>query len=237
MSKTRRNRLCAAACVAVAGLIYTGAACAGGRPDSGPRKWLGTFHGGWAVIEGDAADALDDNFAINGGVLYWPAEWPVGLQVDLGFSNFSVSNEAVSAINDAIASDPNNSGRVTDGEIDDWQLTVSGIWGPGDDNNGFYLTGGIGVYSLHAKIVQSGLSYYPPACDPWFWWWCVPAGVGPGSTAKNSDSKLEVGLNVGLGYSFRMDDGQVFVEAKYHTVNTDGSEKLSFLPITIGYRW
>ncbi|MEJ2299254.1 MAG: hypothetical protein P8X94_12290, partial [Woeseiaceae bacterium] len=46
---------------------------AGGRPDSSSRNWFGHISGGYAFASGDTSDAVDDDWTIGGGALYWPA--------------------------------------------------------------------------------------------------------------------------------------------------------------------
>jgi opacity protein-like surface antigen len=94
----------------------------------------------------------------------------------------------------------------------------------------------VGAYWLDATVTETGLVYYPPFCDPWYWWWCYPGGVGTGSIIRGSESSTEVGWNAGLGYDFAAGDGKVFIEAKYHYIMTD-SEDFYYLPVMIGFRW
>lgn len=211
-------------------------AWAGGRPDDSSRSWFGQFAGGWSFTNGDTADVLDDDWNFGGGVLYWPSHWPVGLSFELAYSDFDLSGDAVRRINDAIDQDPANDGDITGGGLDYWQLAVNGIWSLGaDTSKGLYLTGGIGWYSVEGQVEDVGLVYYPPICDPWFWW-CYPGGVGPGTFIVGSRSSDEFGWNVGAGYSFDVSPGQVFIEARYHQVQF-GDENVEFIPLTIGYRF
>jgi len=210
-------------------------ALAGGRPNETERNWFPVFSGGWAMAQSDTSDVLDDDFTISGGALFWPRAWDAGIELKLTYSGFDISDDSINAINAAIAQDPANSGRIDGGDLDTWQFTINGIWGPGSDRDGFYLTGGIGAYHLDAKLTNTELVYYPAFCDPWFWW-CVPGGFGPGSVVQASDSSTEFGLNVGVGYNVETGGGQFFVEAKYHRIDTD-TRDLEFVPINFGFRW
>lgn len=240
MGVTRRasyvSRRFSAGLVSAAAVFLSGSAWAGGRPEDTTRNWFPHFSGGYAFAESDTRSILDDDWTLSGGALYWPSRSPVGLNLDLTYARFDFSNEAIQAINAAILADPSNSGIVDDGDVATWQLTANAVWGPGDRNNGFYLTAGVGAHYLEGTVTETGLVYYPPFCDPWYWWWCFPGGVGTGSIIRGRDSTTEFGWNVGLGYSFPTRDGQVFFEAKYQVINTD-SEDLTYLPITFGYRW
>ncbi len=211
------------------------AASAGGRPDGETQKWFGHFTGGYAFGQGDTTDNVDDTWTLGGGATYWPTDWPLGLSLDLTYMKFDLSGNSIDKINKAVAVDPNNSGKVDGGNITNWQATVNAIWGPGSHSNGIYLTGGIGAYYLKGVATQTGLVYYPPVCDPWYWW-CYPGGVGQGSVVKGEQSEWDFGWNVGLGYSIAVSDGQLFVEAKYHSISTKNSD-FTYLPLTIGYRW
>lgn len=222
----------AAAVVALGGT----AAYAGGRPEDTSRSWFPYVSGGYAFAQSDTSNVLDDDWTISGGALYWPSDWAVGLQLDVTYANFDISSEAIQAINTAVQQDPLNAGGIDDGDVNSWQFTVNGIWGPGDRDNGFYLTAGVGAYYLEGTLTQTGLVYYPPFCDPWYWWWCTPGGVGTGSIVQDQDSTTEFGWNAGLGYSFTAGDGQIFMEAKYTEISTD-SEDLVYAPLTFGYRW
>jgi hypothetical protein len=225
-----------AACLMAVCVLGNTAVWAGGRPNDSARSWFGDISVGWAFPQSDAGDVLDDDWTIGGGVLYWPSEWSVGIQADISYFRFDLSNEAIAAINDAVAQDPLNSGQIDDGDVESWQFVLNGIWSPGNSDSGFYLTGGIGAYYLDATITDTGLVYYPPFCDPWYWWWCFPGGVGTGSIVQGDESTTEFGWNGGLGYDFPAGEGKVFLEAKYHYITTD-SEDLYYVPITIGYRW
>lgn len=211
-------------------------AFAGGRPSETERNWFPEFSGGWAFAQSDTGDVLDDDFTLSGGALFWPRDWPAGIELKLTYAAFDITDESIDAINAAIAQDPSNSGRIDDGDLDTWQFTINGVWGPGSNENGFYLTGGVGAYFLDAELTNTQLVYYPPFCDPWYWWWCVPGGFGPGSVVQASDSSTEFGLNFGIGYHLEAGDGQFFVEAKYHRIETDARD-LEFVPINFGFRW
>lgn len=231
-----RATLEVASCAALL-LLASATALAGGRPDDSSRNWFGDFSGGWAFPESDAGDILNDDLTLSGGATYWPSGRNVGINFNLGWANFDISDAAIQGINDLIDQDPQNDGRVDDGEIETWQIGVGAIWSPGGDTaRGLYFTGGITGTYLKGTITQTGLVYYPPFCDPWYWWWCYPGGIGTGAIPVGSDSTMEYGYNVGLGYSFEAGDGQFFIEAKYNFTKTD-SEDIVYVPLMFGYRW
>jgi len=230
-----RTLLVGCVVLAAASLVVT-PAWAGGRPDSSSRNWFGHIGAGWAFAQGDAADVLEDDWTLSGGAMYWPSDWPIGLSIEGAYTDFDLSNSALNAINDAINQDPNNDGNISGGSADYWQLAVNGVWSiGGNSDNGLYLTGGVGWYHVGGEVTQNGLVYYPPVCDPWFWW-CYPGGVGPGTFIVGRVSSDEVGWNLVAGYSFEVTSGQVFIEAKYHQIQWE-NENIDFIPVTIGFRW
>jgi hypothetical protein len=211
-------------------------AWAGGRPYDPSRDWFGHIGGGWAFPQGDTGDVLDDDWTFSGGALYWPSAWPIGLSIEAAYTDFDLSSSAIRAINDAIDQDPNNDGNISGGGVDYWELGLNGIWSlSGGNGNGLYLTGGAGWYHVGGEVTQDGLVYYPPVCDPWFWW-CYPGGVGPGTFVVGSTSTDEFGWNLGAGYSFNTYNGQFFIEAKYHQIQWE-NKNIEFIPLTIGFRW
>jgi len=207
-----------------------------GRPDKDWKNWFGHVGMGWSIPQGDASDILDDDLYFNGGATYWPTTFPVGIDLDLSYSNYDVSNKAINAINDALEADGQER-SVTGGDADIWSLTVNGIWSPGKGRTGFHVTAGVGAYYTDWQLNTTGLVYYPPICDP-YWWWCYPGGVGPGSIPIASDSNTDFGWNVGIGIDFEVGStgSQVYVEGKYHSVDV-GKGSLEYIPIVVGYRW
>jgi hypothetical protein len=211
---------------------------AGGRPDGSSRTWFGQINTGWSFPTGDSGDFIDDDWTFGGGAIYWPSEWNVGIAIDVNYNKFDLSSKAIGEINDFIDQDPGNDGDVTGGDVENWQFALSGIWslGPKTDS-GMYLTGGISWNRITGRVSSTGLVYYPPICDPWYWWWCVPGGIGPGTVIVGKQDTDEFGWNVGAGYSWDTGGGgKIFVEARYQQI-TVGDENLEYIPLTVGYRW
>lgn len=222
--------------VAVLVTLAVTTASAGGRPGDNSRDWFGHFGGGWSFTNGKTADVLDDDWTLTGGALYWPSDWPIGVSIEAAYSDFNLSRAAKQRINDAIDQDPNNDGDISGGGADYWQLAINGIWSLGQDSSqGLYLTGGIGWYHVTGQLEDTGLVYYPPICDPWYWW-CYPGGVGPGTFIVGKKSTDEFGWNLGAGYSFDVNSGQVYIEAKYTQIQW-GKENIEYIPLTFGFRW
>lgn len=186
------------------------------------------------MAQGTFGDIVDDDLTINGGATYWPTTWPVGLSMDLAYQQLDVSSAALRAINDQI---PPDQGELTGGDVEIWQFTTNAIWSPKTNGPiGFYVTGGAGVYFLDGRLTNTGLVYYPPVCEPWYWW-CYPGGSGPGTIVQASESATELGYNLGVGVTFENSEGsQWYIEARYHSVDTT-RESTEFVPLVIGYRW
>jgi opacity protein-like surface antigen len=223
------------ACVVVA--LLSSATWAGGRPDKPWKSWFGQFSAGYAFVQGDAGDTLDDDWFLTGGAMYWPGDWPVGLSLDLGYVDFGVSKETIDRINDIIDDDPQNEGRVDGGNVEIWQLTANGVWGPGkSDGTGFYVTAGVGAYYVEGTLNEIGLVAYPPWCQPYWPYYCYPGGVGSGKYILARETTTQFGWNVGVGFGLEVggSGSQVILEARYHSVNVN---ELEYLPVTVGYRW
>jgi opacity protein-like surface antigen len=205
------------------------------RPDKDWKNWFGHIAGSYSIPQGDASDVLDEGYSFGGGATYWPEDWPVGLRLDLEYSDFDISSSTIRDINDAI-DEAGGEGSITGGDVTAWSGTVSAVWSPSNRGSGFYALGGVGVYRVEGKIREQGLIWYPPICDPWFWW-CVPGGVGPGTVVAGSASSTEFGWSVGIGWAFEVGVGsQLYIESRYQSVDTSPLST-EFLPITLGYRW
>ena len=167
-----------------------------------------------------------------------PENWAAGIDLDLAWSEYDLSSSAIRAINEAILEeDPLNLGSVTGGDVEVWSLAINTIWGPDLGGSvGFYLTGGVGMDFIEGKITDNQLVYYPPICDPWYWW-CYPGGVGPGTVIVGKEETTEFAWNAGIGLDFEVGSGsQVYVEARYHSAETE-RESTVFTPLVIGFRW
>lgn len=216
-------------------LVFTAMpADAGARPDKG-KDIFGHFATGWMAPEGDFGRIVEDEWYFDGGVLYWPEDWAIGLNFDLAYTNTDIKRSVINAINNELSM--LGAGAVSGGDVDIWSLSANGLWGPDTDSAiGFYLTAGVGVDYLKGKITDNGLVYYPPICDPWFWW-CIPGGVGPGTIVVFEEDTLEFSWNAGVGVTFDLASGsQIYIEARYETVDTSPRET-EYIPIVLGYRW
>jgi hypothetical protein len=235
MKEPDMNRTRHFSCLLALFVLASSGASAQARPDS-PKDWFGHFSLSYTQPESDVSDLLDDGYTLSGGATYWPEDWPVGLVFDLAYTDFDMSSSTIREINDRI-DESGGSGELTGGSVDVWSLTIGGTWSPSDSGSGFYLLADVGVHSVEGRVEETGLVYYPPICDPWFWW-CSPGGVGPGTAVVASDRQTAFGWEVGIGWAWEvsLSGAQVFIEASYQTIETS-PVSTSYLPLTIGYQW
>jgi opacity protein-like surface antigen len=221
----------------VVALVAAGTAHAGGRPDKDWKDWFGHFSGGWSLAEGTFGDIVDDDFYLNGGATYWPEAWAAGINLDLAWADYDLSGSAVRRLNDFLDDLPGQTDSISGGDVDVWSLSINALWGPKLDGAvGFYVLGGIGMDFLDGDLTTTGIIYYPPYCDPWYWW-CYPGGYVPGDVVVASESTTEFAWNAGAGVTFELESSsQLYIEAKYHSANTD-RESTDTIPIVIGFRW
>jgi opacity protein-like surface antigen len=204
------------------------------RPDKSWKNWFGHVETGYVLSQGDYSDIVKDDFSISGGATYYPESWPVGIDLTLGWSDQSFTSSVLRAINDQL--EPGQ-GEVTGGGVEIWSFVPSVVWNSrGGGSVGFSASAGAGLYAIEATLTNNGLVYYPPICDPWFWW-CTPGGVGPGTIVRARESTTEFGWNVGVGMNFALRNGsEMFVEARYHRIETDRIPT-EFIPLSVGFRW
>jgi len=206
---------------------------AGGRPDNG-QDFFAHFALGMMLPQEDFGDVVGDDFYYDGGITYWPEEWPVGLNFDLAYTQTDLKSSVVRAINDQLGP---GMGSISGGDASIWSLSTNAMWGPDTDGPlGVYLIGGVGINYLRGRITDDALVYYPPICDPWFWY-CYPGGVGPGSIIKLKESATELSWNAGIGVTFDTSSGtQIYLEARYEWLDTD-RKTTTYVPLVVGFRW
>jgi hypothetical protein len=214
------------------GLLSISAANA--LPNKAWKDWFGHFEGSYVLAQGNFGDVVEDDFSFSGGATYYPESWPVGIDITLSWSDLDFEPSVLRAINDQL--EP-GTGELTGGGVEIWSLVPSVVWSSrGGSSVGFNVSAGAGLYDLKGTLTNTGLIYYPPVCDPWFWW-CVPGGYGPGTVVRGSQSTTELGYNVGLGLTFKLSGGsEAFFEAKYHKIETD-PVSTEYLPLSVGVRW
>lgn len=208
----------------IAGLL--GAAPAEAQFEKDWKSWYGQLGIGYSLPQGDAGDAIEDGLWFVGGAAYYPEQWPVGILLELGYSNYDIRSDALEPIQP-----PEE--RI-DGDVTVWSLTANAVWSPRlGASAGFYAVGGIGAYRLEGSLSEPG-TYSGIACEPSLWW-CDP-GMAPGEIIPASESTTEFGFNLGVGVTFEVGlSSEVYLELRYHRIDTPGATEL--LPFIIGYRW
>lgn len=223
-------------CIILAGSLSSTFA---GRPDKSWKSWFGNVAGGWAYPQSDLGDVAHSDFWLEGGATYWPDDWAVGIDLDLGYTKFDIQGSVIEQINEAIEdANPGTDSDITGIDIENWSTTADIIWGPKTGGSvSFYLKAGVGAYYLKGRTKANGLIYYPPACGGYWYWWCVPGGVAPGTVVTGSESSTEWGYNGGIGVTFEVGTGsQIYLEATYHSIQTDRTNT-EYMPVVVGYRW
>lgn len=206
-------------------VILFGLSAASAQPDKDWKTLFGHFAGGYSMVEGDAGDLLKSGWNLNGGVTLKQPAWPVALQFELGYNQFDIKKEALIVDDEEIASG---------GDVSIGSLTSGLMWSaPSKGKVGFFLAAGVGGYRVEGRLTEPGV-YGGWVCDPWLWW-CYP-GIGVGDVIVASESTTKFGYNAGVGVTFELpSSSQLYIEAKYHWINT--KETTQYLPIVIGYRW
>jgi len=186
------------------------------------KDWYGHVAMGYSLMQGDAADVAKDGWNFSGGATLYPSDWPVGISLGLDFEQHDLKREVLDAF------------ESSGGNLDITALTVGLTWSPRTKGSvGFYVNGGIGAYYLKGRLTEPGV-ICGPICPPYSWW-CYP-GCVPGDITTDSISTTKIGYNLGIGVTFPVGrSSMIYVEAKYHTVQTDVST--DYFPILVGYRW
>jgi opacity protein-like surface antigen len=190
------------------------------------KGWYGQVGVGYALPQGDAGDAIEDDLWWTGGATYYPERWPVGIMLELAYSNHDIRSDVLEPIQP-----PEE--RI-EGDVTVWSLTANAVWSPRlGESAGFYAVGGIGAYRVEGSLSAPG-SYSGVGCDPWLWW-CSPE-LAPGDPVVTDESTTELGINLGVGVSFEVGlSSELYIELRYHRVDTPEATEL--LPFIIGYRW
>ena len=181
----------------------------------------GYIAGGYVMPEGNAADYLNDGWNISGGAIFRPRpERPFGLRVDFGYSDMGA--------NDATIAGAPAGYRVDGGYMSMWNLTAEALWEFGNpDKVGGYLGVGGGGYRRYAALTASVPTGY---CDPYWGCW-----YGTSTASVFDDTLTKWGWSTALGMTFAVGNGQMYLEARYHWMQS--SPTTQYLPILIGYRF
>jgi hypothetical protein len=188
----------------------------------------GYVAGGYVLSEGDTGNYFNDGWQISGGAILRPApDKPLALRFDLGYNWFGANNQLVNSAQAA-------GFRVDDGDMSLGTLTAELLWEFGG-NGGVGGFVGVGFGGMHryaqltTTVTQAGY-----ICDPW-WGWCYP-GYVTGDAVAGSDSLTKLEYSVTAGVTFPVGNGDMYVEARYHWMDTS-YPSTQMLPILLGYRF
>jgi hypothetical protein len=188
----------------------------------------GYVAGGYAQPLGAADDSLSGGFNIAGGMVWSPnPSGPFGLRADFGFNLWNAQQSAIDNFAGA------GSAVVDGGYASMFSLTVDALWQFGKPEHvGGYVGLGIGGYRRYAALTNEVLvpGYI---CDP-YWGYCYNA-VTTGSQVIADDTLTKFGLNASVGLVFPVGGGEMYVEARYHYIDT--TKTTEYLPIVLGYRF
>jgi len=196
-------------------------------PDKPWKEWFPYVNGGWVGATGTAGDFVDDGWGLGGGVIYLPAEWPVGILIDAGWSSFDLDRSALQEID------------IDNGDVTIWNLSGGGIWSTRSKGKiNFSVAASLGWYRSTVELKNPGVGWVPPSCSPgYWWWWCSPGGPVSGQFIEFSDTQNSLGYSLGLGLSFTLgNDSEIFLDLRYQRMDTD-PEATEWFPVYIGYRW
>jgi hypothetical protein len=193
------------------------------------KSWYPHIAVGYNKPLDETRQALTDGYSINGGATYKPSSWPLGIIMDLGYTDYRIKSERLYT---------DGGERIASGgDVDIWSLTGGGIWAPTSGGKvGFYLSAALGVYRVKARLTEPGTGC-GLCCDPFRPWWCWTC-CGGVTVVTDSETATEFGGNVAAGVTLRVTDmgSTLFLECKYSYINTE-REAIQYVPISVGYRW
>ena len=162
--------------------------------------------GGAAFPTGDGTDGLNTGYLIAGSLGFRPVNSKIGFRLEAMYARFGADGFSFDDGTDAFAADGNVS---IFGGIANAVLTI-----PTESGVHPYVIGGVGIYNVKASVDVSG----------------------SGGSFSGSDSQTKVGLNGGAGLEFPLSGFSSFVEVRYHSIFTDGTNS-NFVPLTFGLRF
>ena len=159
--------------------------------------------GGMTIPTGDSRDFVKNGYHGEVMVGIHLPTAPVWFRVDGFYHKFDAKDE----FGDGSARVIGGAGNVV------WDIPSAGMVK-------MYVTGGAGVYNIKQEVDMSVLLTDQR----------LRLGVSSG-TVESKDTKF--GLNGGVGVRFTLAGLNPFVEARYHSVFTEGS-KTNVIPVTVG---
>lgn len=123
---------------------------------------------------------------------------------------------------------------IPDGNVYIQSFTVNPVLRMGGDRVvSPYITGGYGYYRRNVQFTQPSVSTFT-AFDPW-WGVFYPAAAQT-NLVLASQTVNKGGWNAGAGLDFKLGRAKLFVEARYHRMETK-PVPTTIVPITAGFRW
>jgi opacity protein-like surface antigen len=184
--------------------------------------------GGYSETTGQTSDYLQGGWIVSGGLTWYPdPAQPLSLRLEGHYSDYDATHRLLNA--GALATQR----RIDDGRGTTLGLDLNGVLDvPFGQSARGYLTAGVGVDRRRVELTQTAL-FNGVVCDPW-WGFCG-VGVVAGDRLVASDTTTRFAWNAGLGVEFDLPGYSVFVEAKYHRIDTD--RPTEYVPIQVGLRF
>jgi hypothetical protein len=155
--------------------------------------------GGVGLPLGDFDDAAKLGWHGLAAVSFVPEGWPVGIQIDGSYQQFSLDDAAFPGFDGLKNRFLMGTGNI----VFKFKSSEESTFRP-------YLLGGAGVYN--SKVTGSD----------------DPDDVLPGG-------ETNFGINAGAGFDFKAGGAGLFIEGRFHSVFTEGSNT-QFIPISLGIR-
>jgi len=200
----QRSALVVAALALAAGAASTARAQATSSTMSKPTS-VG-ISAGLTIPTGDAGDAWDSGFHVNGMVDFMMGTSPFSLRGELGWQSLSGKSATVSDGTTTVTAEVANPNMITVSGNALYHFPVSST-----NTTRPYLIGGAGIYNYKAGGTVSG----------------------GGASVSGSERRTKFGLNGGIGATFQLSGFQTFAEARYHHVFEEGGS-IQLIPISFG---
>ena len=103
----------------------------------------------------------------------------------------------------------------------------------------FYLIGGVGIYNMKTEVENSAIFLTPLSGQeahrdaPGIARQLAPPARQIGEFSDDENTQTKFGLNGGVGVRFQLTGFSTFIEARWHTIFTEGSNA-QIVPISVG---
>ena len=180
--------------------------------------------GGATVPVSDMSDISKTGW--NAGVLLEAGVplFPWGLRVDALWNQLGEKETGIGTVKN----------RIIDG-------TVNATYSFGGlSTTKFYLIGGLGIYNMKTEFEGENLNVpddlstqMTRSGDPGFARQIAPPAAQVVEFGDDSETQTKFGLNGGAGLRFQLTGFSTFIEARWHTIFTEGSNA-QMVPISVG---